>query len=299
VTSDVWLGKLTRLRVYKAKHGNAPHKPLLLLVVLELGEQGELTQEVLRLTPELAFRFNALWPIVAHRRTQEPDLRMPFHRLSSEGFWTPFTENNEPSPHQNLTRYVAIDTEFLQFVQDAEFRANARRILIAKWFNPPERHALYTLYRMRIPTDDEIARDAKFETPDDAKRTGREARFRLDVVPAYSYACALTGYRVTTIDRGSIVDAAHIHEFSSSRNNDPSNGIALCKNAHWMFDTGLWTLSDEYRVIVANGRFSEDSPDQRPLSDYDGERIRLPADRGLWPDPKHLAWHRKNRFLGA
>ena len=77
---------------------------------------------------------------------------------------------------------------------------------------------------------------------------------------------ALTGYRLTTVSAGSIVDGAHIHQFSDSRNNDPRNGLALCKNAHWLFDNGLWTLADDYSVIVAAGRFSEDSPDQKPLS---------------------------------
>jgi putative restriction endonuclease len=67
----------------------------------------------------------------------------------------------------------------------------------------------------------------------------REARFRRNVVAAYNYTCALTGYRLTTISAGCIVDAAHIHQFASSRNNDPRNGLALWKNAHWFFDTGL------------------------------------------------------------
>jgi putative restriction endonuclease len=81
-------------------------------------------------------------------------------------------------------------------------------------------------------------------SPDQVARQGREARFRLNIVAAYNYTCALTRYRLTTIAGGSIVDAAHIHQFSDSRNNDPRNGLALCKNAHWLFDNGLWTLTD-------------------------------------------------------
>ena len=38
-----------------------------------------------------------------------------------------------------------------------------------------------------------------------ARQQGREARFRLTVVAAYNYAGALTNYRLTTIDAGSIV----------------------------------------------------------------------------------------------
>jgi predicted restriction endonuclease len=40
--------------------------------------------------------------------------------------------------------------------------------------------------------------------------------FRLTVIPACNYTCALTGYRLVTVTSGSIVDAAHIHQFADS-----------------------------------------------------------------------------------
>jgi putative restriction endonuclease len=127
-------------------------------------------------------------------------------------------------------------------------------------------------------------------------QSGRDVRFRLDIVAAYNYTCALTGYRVTTIDGASIIDAAHIHQFSESRNNDPKNGIALCKNAHWMFDQGLWSLDDDYRIIVSHGSFDEEAHNQMSLNDFHGSRIALPSNPKLWPDPQHLAWHRENKL---
>jgi hypothetical protein len=57
-------------------------------------------------------------------------------------------------------------------------------------------------------------------------------------------------------------------------------------------------LADDYTVLVAADKFSEDSPDQKALRDYHGHKIHLPADAALWPDPTHLAWHRKRKFLG-
>src|SRR6516164_6757639 len=108
-----------------------------------------------------------------------------------------------------------------------------------------------------FPPDDQIKRDAAYECPEEAQKQGREARFRLNIVAAYNYTCALTRYRLTTITGASIVDAAHIHQFADSRNNDLRNGLALTKNAHWLFDNGLWTLGDDYRVIVAHGNFAE------------------------------------------
>ena len=127
-------------------------------------------------------------------------------------------------------------------------------------------------------------------------QAGREAKFRIHILAAYDYTCALTGYRLATISGTSIVDAAHIHQFADSRNNELGNGIALCKNAHWLFDKGLWTISDDFRVVVAASRFTESGKPDLLLGSYQGRCLRLPDDRTLWPSPAHLAWHRRQKF---
>ncbi|MFL5328126.1 MAG: HNH endonuclease [Gemmataceae bacterium] len=298
-TAEQWLAKLAKLKVDRASGNPAPHKPLLLLVILELSEQGSLPPKTLALTPELAFRFSTFWAIVAHRRTQKPDVRLPFHHLQSDGFWSCFTKDGEPSPDNRLTHFAQIPSDFVEFVRNPIFREKARRILIATYFEPAERVALYTAFGLPIPREDEIQQDAAYKAPDEARRQGRETRFRLDIVATYNYTCALSGYRLTTVTGASIVDAAHIHQFSDSRNNDIRNGVALCKNAHWLFDNGLWTISDAYEVIVAVGHFTEASPDHKSLASYHGQKLRLPTDKQVWPNPIHLAWHRNKRFRNA
>lgn len=95
------------------------------------------------------------------------------------------------------------------------------------------------------------------------------------------------------------MDAAHIHQFRREGGNDPRNGIALCKNAHWLFDRGLWSLTDDYRVLVTKADFVEAGPDQLLLRKMAGNRVRLPIIERLWPDPKHLAWHRQHILKSA
>jgi putative restriction endonuclease len=296
---EQWLGKMARLKVDRARGDPAPHKPLLVLVLLDLAEQGQLPEHELPLTPELAFRFCTFWSIVARRRKQKPDVRYPFHHLSSDGLWACLQADRQPSVDRRQTRYAVLAPDFVTFALDPAAREQARRILIARYFPQDERVALYTMLGMPIPSEDQVQADAAYHSPDEAKKRGREARFRLQVVAAYNYTCALTRYRLTTITAGSIVDAAHIHKFSDSRNNDPRNGLALCKNAHWLFDNGLWTLADDLKVLVARDRFAESSPDQKPLAGYEGHRIHLPLDNACWPDPVYLAWHRKHhQFQG-
>jgi putative restriction endonuclease len=298
VTADSWLHKLSKLRVDRASGDPAPHKPLLLLAILERAERGQLPPRTLPLTPEMAFQFYTYWAVVAHRRRQRPDIRLPFHHLQGDGVWTVLDDSGQPSNDSRRSKFAVMPTDFVNFVNDPISRDHARRLIIAKYFQPHERLALYSIFGLPVPTDDQINRDASYRGTADAEKRGREARFRLCVIPAYNYTCALTGYRLTTITAGSIVDAAHIHQFADSRNNEPGNGLALCKNAHWQFDCGLWTASNDFRVIVATSKFSESCPDGRLLSDYHGQLLRLPADKSLWPDVVHLAWHRKHRFQG-
>jgi putative restriction endonuclease len=178
------------------------------LVLLEMADKRELPAKLLPLTPELAFRFYSYWKIVAHRRTQRPDVRYPFYHLQSDGFWTSLDEDGKPSPNDRLTRFAELPSDFVECAKQPAWREKARRLLIAKYFEPAERVALYTLVGLPIPAEDEIARDAK--SPTEARREGREARFRLNVVAAYDYACALTGYQGNrTKKRARIIGAVH------------------------------------------------------------------------------------------
>ncbi len=293
-----WLKVVANLRVDRKKGNIAPHKPLLLLVLAEIAEQGNLGDPLLQLTGELVFRFLAYWTIVAGRRSQRPDITLPFYHLHSEGFWEPLDENGRPTLERRRAVSAKLDEGFLACLNDARFRESMRRVLISRYFvDGGERAALYPLVGMPVPPDDVVRADARLFAV--AREHAREARFRLTVVPAYNYTCALTGYRLTTVGSGSIVDAAHIHQFSDSRNNHPQNGIALCKNAHWLFDQGLWSLTDDCEVIVATGRFDEAGPDAFLLRQTVGKQIELPANRSYWPDKSHLAWHRSHKFQGT
>ncbi len=297
VPYEKWLKVVSNLRVDR-KGSIAPHKPLLLLVLAELAEQGKLTDEILPLTGELVFRFLAYGTVVAERRSQRLDIRLPFFYMRSDGCWTLLDENGQPTLERRHAVAAQLDETFLACLNDSDFRNQMRRILIARYFiDADERAALYQLVGLSVPPDPIVKEDARFyET---SRERGREARFRLTVVPAYNYTCALTWYRLVTVDSGSIVDAAHIHQFADSRNNHPRNGIALCKSAHWMFDEGLWSLDNGYRVLVATRRFDESGAEALLLSLKANTRILLPADPNYWPDKAHLAWHRKHHGFEA
>lgn len=145
VSPEEWLDRIARLNVDRASGDAAPHKPLLLLVLLEMAEQGCLPEDPVALTPELAFRFLTFWSVVAHRRTQPANVRLPFHHLQTDGFWTALGEDGNKSPHRSLTRFARLAPGLREFMCDPAGRERARRLLIARYFLPAERIALYTL----------------------------------------------------------------------------------------------------------------------------------------------------------
>jgi len=295
-----WLHKLATLQIDRARGDPAPHKPFLLLVILEMADRGEITGSELPLSPDLAFRFSLFNSVIADRKRPPLELRLPFHHLKTSGIWQPLMADGKPSPHRNLTVKVRFDPAFLDCLRDPAFREKAKRVLIEtpSYFRPEERIALCAMLRLKPARADTAKETGTLYTAPIER--GRDARFRIEVViVAYKHTCALTGYRMTTLGEDSmesIVDAAHIHEFSESRNNDPRNGLALCKNAHWQFDRGLWSVTGDYRVIVNHDKFIEEGVHGQKLADFDGHRLFLPSDPKYWPEATHLAWHRKNRL---
>jgi hypothetical protein len=91
-----WLSVLNDLH-YDPARGIAPHKPLLLLVLCDLAEEGKLSTSTLQRNGDLAFRFSSYFRAVALRRGTKPDVRLPFFHLRTEGVWT------GSSLHQNAT----------------------------------------------------------------------------------------------------------------------------------------------------------------------------------------------------
>lgn len=174
--------------------------------------------------------------------------------------------------------------------------------LITAYFTPTEQIALCARLRLPEPTTEaieEIRRSA--ETYKASQRNGRDSRFRSDVLIAYRFTCALTGYSLNTVSEN-LVEAAHIHQHALSGNDDPRNGLALTPDAHWMFDRGLWTaecLNGDYIVLVARGHFADFAPSGRSLSDYHEKPLFFPSEAALRPDPKYFDWHRQHRFVGT
>jgi len=296
----LWLGKLANLNAARTEgRGIAPHKPLMLLTVIDLIESGDIPDGWVKYDVRLVSRFRDYWELVLERQRNQPDIPMPFHALGGDKdkVWERFTAAGQPSLAKATTRLCSLDPDLFACLQDADFRRKARTTLVTIYFTPREQVMLCARLGLPVPKTAEI--DALRQQADDFKarqKKGRDSRFKSDVLGGYYFTCALTGYRLDT-ETTSIVQAAHIHQHAVSGNDDPRNGLALTPDAHWMFDQGLWTAvpkGDHFLIRVTQDRFTESSPHGRLLGTFHGRPLHFHDHSRLRPSMEHLAWHARH-----
>lgn len=88
------------------------------------------------------------------------------------------------------------------------------------------------------------------------------------------------------------MDAAHIESWAASENDNIENGLALCKNAHWMFDEGLWSVLNDGRVVLAPHRFTENGPEGLRLKPYAERLLQFAGGVTLRPNAEYFTRHR-------
>ena len=113
--------------------------------------------------------------------------------------------------------------------------------------------------------------------------------FRDFVMTGYGNKCAITG-NVIRWNNYNNLEAAHIYPKSHGGEFLPSNGIAMCRDLHWAFDKGFFTINDDFTVKV------HDDIDSDFLREFDGQQIRLPEDPFFIPNKDNLKYHRDNVF---
>lgn len=124
-------------------------------------------------------------------------------------------------------------------------------------------------------------------------RIVRDRNFRRVVLRAYGERCAISGLKLINGGGRAEVDAAHIRPVEHDGPDAVANGIALSGTAHWMFDRGLISLSDDLEILIS--RQVNDPDGVRGFINKSG-RAFAPARVAERPHPHFLAWHREHCF---
>ena len=124
-------------------------------------------------------------------------------------------------------------------------------------------------------------------------RIVRDRVFRRVVLNAYDERCAFSGLKLINGGGRAEVAAAHIRPVEANGPDIVTNGLALSGTAHWMFDRGLFGISDDLEIIIS--RHVNDQDAVRALINRTGRLLapRRPRDR---PHPHFLGWHREHCF---
>lgn len=104
-----------------------------------------------------------------------------------------------------------------------------------------------------------------------------QSKFRSNLFCAYEGACCVSGCEIDDV-----LEAAHIEDHAVNGDCTTPNGLLLRSDLHALFDAGLLRLDPETYTVRLDARLLP------WYGDFEGKRIRLPADKRLWPSREKL-----------
>lgn len=313
---NYYANKFTKLRVDRAHGTIAPHKPILLLSVIELIEQGLLTHNRIPLSAELIAAFLKLWQQLGST-THNADIGMPFFHLRSDGFWhfkpnsgfevllsSPGAKVRSVGALKQSVEYAYLDDDLFKLLQQRVSRNLLINTLLNYWFTDKTQqlqevlrvNAFAEFQQELLATGGKVYEESVLK--DETKTVVRDAAFRKVIISIYEHRCAFCELQILNSLGQNIVDGSHIMPFSQFYDDRIDNGISLCKNHHWAFDKGWFSISDDFAILVKDD-LREDAPNSKPMQQFKGDRIHLPDQEQHYPRLDALRWHRQHVFKTA
>lgn len=307
------------LRIDRA-HGIAPHKPILLISVLQTFQNGIADNQRIYITPELVALFKSNWNSLV---TSNHDCRfaLPFYHLTSDKFWKLIPNSGFENILQlsasmrsfaNLNAAIdcaIIDEELSELMKENRSNEILMQFLLDEYFPNSKdnfNNSIDGQKNLFENIEDKILKEPSEEYRQEIKKLLeqkndeeiflRGSLFKREIPKIYNNTCCISGMRIDATISISMIDACHIVPFSVSYDDTVTNGIALCPNLHRAFDRGLISIDDDYRVLVSKS-FKEDETCYS-IGVFDGKEIKLPTWKSYYPLSENFGWHRKNVFKG-
>lgn len=309
-----------QLRCDKSK-GNAPHKPILLLSIIQLIESEFVITNKIYLTPELVSIFKTTWAKLVNTDHQI-SLPLPFYHMKSEPFWRlkanvgcekwvkaksamrTFANLNE------AVRYAEIDEELFSLLKERHLCNELKFFLLDYYFPETKKNYSHSIYFddlneivqqiIEEPASDYQSRIEHLEQSLDDSEYQQEIfvrshLFKREIPRIYDNTCCISGLRIDATVNASILDACHIVPFAESHNDSVTNGLALCPTLHRAFDRGLIGVDDDYRVVI-NPIFTEPYNSPYSIRQFSGKQILLPRQEMHYPELNNLRAHRASSY---
>ena len=316
--------KLTSLNRGVTKYGKAPHKPILLLAVVEGFEKGYLKGKEVPINEDLLASFHDYWKLLVDTG-HDANFSLPFFHLGSEksGIWQlkpfagreiPVTKSNSIKSFKALKQTVAcavLSDELAIALQNPVQRNEIKQTLIQHYF-PNKSGILQTapvLYSETVkkdilydPSENYVRKVIRYF--EEMKTEEREEEvilrshiFKKAVIEVYDGRCAISGMKLDAGNGPILLDACHIIPFAESHDDTITNGLALSPTLHRAFDRGLITISEDYRIRV-HPRLTDHFPEVG-IQQFNDQELKLPQESRFYPSAVKLQQHRQRFAFGS
>jgi putative restriction endonuclease len=303
-TLSKYIHKFSKIRVDRSKGTPAPHKPILLLSIIEGINKGDIRGNRIYITPELVATFKDYWHQLVVDIKFTPNFSLPFYHLKSDGFWhlttllgreITLTSSNSIKSFSHLKQVVDFayfDDDLYALLLNQHTRQVLKQTLLGSYFSTATlespNHLIGEIINQILHEPSEIYK-TKAASFDEEEVFVRSGIFKKEIPRIYNYTCSISGMRVITDSEIQMIDACHIVPFSESHDDTITNGISLCPNLHRAFDRGLISFDNNYKVLVKP--FTEQE-NFYSIKQFEGKKILLPNKKEYYPSQENLAFHR-------
>ena len=305
---DDYLIRFKKIRPRTVQGREKPHKICMLLAVLDLAKAGGLEENKIYCNVDLIERYRDFFN-AASALDDIPNPHYPFFFLrgnltdSSPSFWHLQPVAGREENLLNLTsiskfselavnvEYAFLDQELFELIKVIRNIEILEESVTRYWFDRG-----HTDLRSVVKSSSQISEYERHLRQGELSKLAlkqvesvRSPAFRRVVTQIYDYRCAATGVRLLLPSGEAMVEAAHIHPFSETGDDDPRNGLALTPNIHWAMDKNLIAPGPD-RLWHVSKVLDRRIPDFQTLTNLEGMPLFLPAELRFAPKEESLAW---------
>lgn len=294
--------RFRRLNVNRGGGRPSPHKPCMLLAIIDLIDDNGAPENRFYYAPPLLERYHRFFDAVKGP-SDHPNPHFPFFHLKGDGFWhlhalpgrrealNALTSARAPRQVRENIACASLGTALFELLTEPNARQALSEVIVSHWF---DREA--DELRSMVSAGQEINRYAqnlrKLRSPGEVRELPeyvRDPAFRRVVLEAYDYRCAATGTRIILPDESVMVQAAQIEPFAVEGNDDPRNGLALTPDMHWAMDKNVIAPTADYTWKISR-EIAARLPGHLSLTKLEEKELILPKDKRFWPKREYLEW---------
>lgn len=279
------------INIWKRGSQRAPHKPLLILLALGHYQRGgerlipfEWVNEKLK---KLLIDFGP------YRKSYHPEF--PFWRLQNDNLWEVIKSGIllDKAAGDNVSQHELLSNSatggfpeglFQRLKKNPDLAREIARDILDKHFS----ETLHDDILQSVGLDLEMTI---------SRRRIRNPQFRINILKAYEYRCAICGFDIRMAGNPVGLEAAHIQWHQAGGPDTEPNGLALCSLHHKLFDRGVFTLSEHLEILVSEYASGGENFDFW-LKQYHGKQIHRPQRPTYYPDKEFVDWHVREVFHG-